>query len=502
MEEIVSKDENIISRRDFVKTSITGVAGLTLTQCFGESSAKQLMKRDFGRLNFEVTSFGLGGQGSLMWTPEDVDPVKIILKAFSIGVNYFDTSNLYGPSQLNYGKAFTYLNLIPGNVGYNEKLRNSVFIVSKTHLRWAKGLRESNEYGNWTNGTKGSKTIDDLKRSLSQLFGDGKGNYPKGAYLNMVLLHGIQRFAEVDAVYEGLDNTSPKSENIGALAALRDYRDGSNLTGLNPKEEKLIRHIGFSGHYAPPVMMEMIQRDKDNIIDGILLPMHANDRHYFSMQHNVIPVAKAKNMGVIAMKVFCGGSMFTGKELPKGPKPVVRTIGNKELPSKSLIQYSLTTPGIDTAIMGIGEINNDPDKCQLTQNILASQILPNELSSLQRENIEKMAQKVMDGKTNSFFQKEAEPLSAPREVAIDSKKTEGGRVVKISWHTAYAGDEPLTHYEIWKDNNKIGRVEHKPQTTKEPFIFKDKLSDSLSHSYKLVSVDVIGRKAITENFII
>ena len=41
-------------------------------------------------------------------------------------------------------------------------------------------------------------------------------------------------------------------------AALRDLRDGTNRTGLNPKEETLIRHIGFSGHNSPPVMIEML----------------------------------------------------------------------------------------------------------------------------------------------------------------------------------------------------------------------------------------------------
>jgi aryl-alcohol dehydrogenase-like predicted oxidoreductase len=44
------------------------------------------MKRMFGKTGFEVTTFGLGGQASLQWTPDDVDPVSIILKAFDAGV--------------------------------------------------------------------------------------------------------------------------------------------------------------------------------------------------------------------------------------------------------------------------------------------------------------------------------------------------------------------------------------------------------------------------------
>ena len=50
--------------------------------------------RVMGRLGFEATTLGLGGQASLEWTPADEDPVKIIMKAFELSVNYFDTSNV------------------------------------------------------------------------------------------------------------------------------------------------------------------------------------------------------------------------------------------------------------------------------------------------------------------------------------------------------------------------------------------------------------------------
>ncbi|HBY53816.1 MAG TPA: hypothetical protein DEH15_15410, partial [Marinilabiliales bacterium] len=96
------------------------------------------MKRKFGNFDFEVTTLALGGQASLQWTPADVDPVPIILKAFKLGINYFDTSNLYAESQLNYNKAFKILNLIPGEASYDEKLRKSIWLTSKTCMRWGK----------------------------------------------------------------------------------------------------------------------------------------------------------------------------------------------------------------------------------------------------------------------------------------------------------------------------------------------------------------------------
>ena len=104
---------------------------------------------------------------------------------------------------------------------------------------------------------------------LSQIFGDGKGDYPPGAYVDLFQTHNLTSMPQVEAIYEGLLDTDPKAERIGALAALLDYRDGTNRTGLNPKEEKLIRHIGISGHHSPPVMIECLQRDRRNIIDTL-----------------------------------------------------------------------------------------------------------------------------------------------------------------------------------------------------------------------------------------
>ena len=130
-----------ISRRRFLKASAATAAGLSLApfvSC-GHIGVQKPMTRGFGRIDFGVTTLGLGGQGSLQWSPGDVDPVRIILKTFHLGVNYFDTSNLYGPSQENYGKAFRELHLIPGAPGYDEGLRRSIFLTSKTRLRYGKG---------------------------------------------------------------------------------------------------------------------------------------------------------------------------------------------------------------------------------------------------------------------------------------------------------------------------------------------------------------------------
>ena len=164
------------------------------------------------------------------------------------------------------------------------------------------------------------------------------------------MIHNLNTREEVDALYEGLDNTDPNAERIGALAALRDYRDGTNLTGLNQKNEKLIRHIGFSGHFDPSVNMYMIQRDHTDLLDAMLVAINANDKLMFNMQHNVIPLAKAKNMGIIGMKVFADGAMYSKPaEWSENPKHVVSGVGSESLAKPATYQicsyYSRSSSG-------------------------------------------------------------------------------------------------------------------------------------------------------------
>nr|AGS52826.1 hypothetical protein [uncultured bacterium contig00009] len=493
------------SRRQFIKETALASSALALGPyfIFGCAQPSKLMKRSMGRLGFESTTLGLGGQASLQWTPSDVDPVKIILKAFDLGVNYFDTSNVYDLSQTSYGKAFRELRLVPGEPGYNERLRRSIFLTSKTALRFGKGGWRRQGLMNASNG-KGQTTVDDLHRSLSQIFGDGNGSYPKGAYLDMVLIHSITSMTDVDASFEGYENPDPKAETIGVLATLIDFRDGSNLTGLNPKEEKLIRHIGFSGHQTSDAMIEMIHRDTRGVFDGMLVAINANDRRYFSMQNNIIPVAAANNMGIIAMKVFADGAMYDKQSSwTFNPDMVVRKIGSDGVPSRRLVEYTLTTPGIHNAIIGIGQIDDDPAACQLRQNLAAAQIEPNGLSETDRREIEKLAGTIKEGKTN-YFQDPARPLGAPRNPAVARESGGGRNLARLTWQTAYAGDEPIARYEIARDGQKVGEVAHTPQVKATPFSFEDELSISNPSElrYRIAAVDAAGRTAQTDEIVL
>ncbi len=484
-----------VSRREFVRLSAAAAAGLTVLPGFrfGLDQLPAPMTRTFGRTGFQVTTLGLGGQASLQWTPADVDPVPIILKAFKMGINYFDTSNLYAGSQLNYGKAFRRLNLIPGEPGYDQKLRESIWLTTKTHIRWAKGgFPEKEGVGNWTQGDHGEGAVADLKRSLSQMFGDGQGNYPDGSYVDMILCHSLNNTDEVDVLYQGLETTLDPNQNFGTLVALRDFRDGTNHTGLNPEKEKLIRHIGFSGHLNSPAMIDMIQRDRWDILDGMLVAINPNDKQYLNHQYNVIPVAQARNLGIIAMKVFADGAMYGKESRWSGtPADVIRTVGTPELPSKLLVEYALTTPGIHTAIIGIGQISDDPLQCQLVQNYYAAQVEPGEMSEEKRAELEMKTGEVKGGQTN-YFQMPRQGLTPPNNIRISENNG-----FEITWDTAYAGDFPLSRYEVFVDGELAGSVQHKPQATREPFVFRPPRKKG---TFRVDTVDGSGRRAQSEPF--
>ena len=479
-----------LSRRDFMRVSAaatilsSGSSGL-----YGMDVLPPPMKRRFGRIDFDVTTMGLGGQAAIQWTPDDVDPVAIITKALALGINYLDTSNAYGPSQSNFGKAFRKLHLVPGRPGYDRRRRESTFVTTKTMVRWAEGGYPTlPNVRNYTHGDPGGGAVADLKRSLSQLFGDDNGAYADEAYIDLMLIHNVVTVEEVDVVYKGLDTPLTKNEPLGALAALRDYRDGTNRTGLNPGREKRIRHLGFSGHHDAAVMIEMIQRDRDNLLDAMLVSINVNDRRYLNMQHNVIPVAQAKNMGIIGMKVFADGAMYTKPaRWSETPADVVRLIGTETLPSKPLIEYALTAPGIHTLIIGIGEINEDPSRCQLVQNYCAAQIRQDALTAQERRARETLGRRAKDGRTN-WFQQPDRGLTPPRNARI-----EPGDRIRLTWDTAYAGDEPLSHYVITCDGRELDTVRHTPQTSKKPFYFET----DAGREFSITSVDAAGRRAST-----
>jgi hypothetical protein len=189
------------------------------------------------------------------------------------------------------------------------------------------------------------------------------------------------------------------------------------------------------------------------------------------------------------MKVFADGTMYT-KEPGWSSKPehVVRLIGTESVPSKPLIEYVLTAPGIHTLIIGTGQIDDNPLKCQLVQNYYAAQIKPDALSENERRELEKIGVRARNGETN-YFQLADTGLTPPGNAKLT--RSDG---VKLTWDSSFAGNEPIAHYEVLSDGKVIGTVPHLPQVSKDPFSYQT----ASGKEFRIVAVDAIGRKATSE----
>jgi len=464
----------------------------------------ELITRTLGRTKRQVTTLGLGGQASIQWTGPGVDPVAIIQKAYELGISYMDTSNIYGPSQQNFGEAFRRLGLSPGAGNFDAPAREKLFVASKTHFRTARspeGQRFRSDFSQgMQDGFNVTTAADDVRRSLSQMFGDGRGAYPEGAYLDSIQFHNINTMEEVDMLFAGLEDPSPDSGWMGALAAMLDLREGTNRTGCNPKREKLVRHIGITGHWNTAAHIYAIQRDGRRILDTLLVSINASDNRYMPHRHNAIAVAIAADMGIIGMKAFADAAYYhKDVRFSNNPNDVYHAVGSPQLPSRDLIQYALSVAGIHTVIIGIGHIDEVPEKCQLTQNLAAAQI-SRPLSEDAMRQIENRVISAGKDSANAYFQRKAMGLTPPRNVGVEIDSAMPGyarNAVRVSWDCAYAGAQAIDRYEILRDGDIIGSIPHTPQITPGRFCFDDEFGPDPvgTHAYAVRAVDAAGNSA-------
>jgi len=467
-------------------------------RAWSHPAENKLATRMLGRTGREVTTFGLAGGNKVMWESPGDEAVKIVVKAVRAGVTYLETANNYQLSQIHYGKAFDVLNLKPGKPGYDHNLRGRLFIATKTGLRTGLVRGGAEPVGRSAGG--GKLVLEDLERALTQFFGDGKGYIPEGAYLDLMQIHHIGAQADVDAAFEGYDNPGDNSlQRVAAIAVLLDYRDGTNLTGLNPNGRKWIRHLGITGHENPAVHMDAIQRDSKRVLDTLLVVCNPNDPRYFCHQTNSIPVAQAAGLGMIGMKVFADGVMY-GLEQRYASKPgqSVLSVGQPgKVSHEDFIHYTLNPEGMSTVITGIGLIDesNDPEKDQIVANLAACQTAT-KLSALEKKDIEDRVAALHGTQTN-FFQRPSVGFQPPQDPQV--RRIDDG-TVEVSWHNAFAAGDPLERYEVWRRNERIAAIPYKPQITKDPFRFIDNDAPG-GHMgglwYHVRAVDAAGRTADT-----
>lgn len=262
-----------------VAGSIVGAAAISHNQS-GTSKppappAATMPERILGKTGVKVPIFGLGGAGQtpLSKNGQEKESVAIIEAALQLGIRYFDTAASYGPSEDYLGKVL-------------PPYRERIFLASKTHAR--------DRDGAWRH----------LERSLARL---------KTDYLDLWQLHHVSYKEEIEEIF---------SKN-GAIKAIEEA-----------KQQKLIRFTGITGHHEPDVIAEGLRRYP---FDTTLICINAADIHHpRPFITGVMPVARQKNVGVIAMKVPAYGRLFKNGILDG---------------MHQALGYSLSVPGVHCCVV-------------------------------------------------------------------------------------------------------------------------------------------------------
>ena len=199
--------------------------------------------RNLGRTGYKVGIFSLGGQAALEHPDNEAVATAIVERALDLGVNYIDTSSIYGGP---HRWSERYIGPVM------KRRRAQAFLASKTKERTRDG------------------SLRMLEESLKLLETD---------HLDLWQLHDIGLGEDVDKVFA----------KGGAMEAL-----------LQAREQKMVRHLGITGHYRPEPLIQAIHRYP---FDTILMALNAADPHHFSFREQLLPLAVEKQMGIIGMKV-------------------------------------------------------------------------------------------------------------------------------------------------------------------------------------------------------
>ncbi|MGA2946922.1 MAG: aldo/keto reductase [Candidatus Sulfotelmatobacter sp.] len=280
------------------------------------AASDSMPTRNLGKTGYKVGIFSLGGQASLEKPNNEGIAVPIIEKALDLGVNYIDTSSIYGGpdrwSEQYVGKVL-------------KRRRSDAFLATKTKERTRDGSMRM------------------IETSLELLQTD---------HVDLWQLHDIGTMTDINEIFA----------KGGAMEALLEARD-----------QKIVRYLGITGHYRPDALMEAIHRHP---FDTILMAVNAADPHHYSFSEQLLPLAVEKQMGIIGMKVPARGRILSSWTPPPIEQQkhmwegMVLAATPGTLDMRQAMYYSLSLP-VSTVIIGCDSI------AQLEQNVqLAREFTP------------------------------------------------------------------------------------------------------------------------------
>ena len=319
----------------------TGVKGLAVMPALPSNprTVAAMPTRNLGKTGYRVGLFSLGGQAAIEKANNFDVAVPIIERALDLGVNYVDTSSIYGGPD-RWSEQYV------GRVMKHR--RNDAFLATKTKERTRDG------------------SLRMIEKSLELLQTD---------HVDLWQLHDVGLPEDVDAIFA----------KGGAMEALREMQ-----------EQKVVRFLGVTGHYRPEALIDTIQRHD---FDCILMALNAADSHIYSFQEKLLHLAVEKQMGIIGMKVPSRGRLLASWTPPSldaqrhswegsaiATRPGVMNM-------KEAMHFTLSLP-VSTVIIGCDTVG------QLEENVgIARGFTP--LSHGQMEKLNALAEPV--AKQSLFF---------------------------------------------------------------------------------------------------
>mgnify|MGYP001481547959 CR=1 FL=1 len=292
-----------------------------------------------GRTGLKVSRFVVGGYHMAVQGEEVA--TSIIHRAIDLGVNFLDSANLYhrGLSDEIYGRALA------------GGLRQKVMLMTKCDIYSRNGSMEM------------------LETQLRRM---------KTDYLDLWQVHQVSEPNEVDQI-------------LGP--------NGSLETFVKAKKEGKVRHIGFTGHRDPQIHLRLL--NATDVWETIQMPINLIDPHYLSFIQNVLPEARKKGLGVLAMKSNAMGA--------SGRNNVARI--------EDCLKFTLSQD-IDALVSGVETVE------QLESNILTAKTM----KKLSKAEIEAMLATTKKGRTGVQIENYKRPPSgAGLDHALGLRGAEGGR---------------------------------------------------------------------------
>ena len=306
-----------VTRRKFIidsakAASLVSASGL-LNSCsfLSGKEAKQykIPRRMLGETGLEVSILAFGG-GSQFLQNNDGEWEQLLETAVEGGINFFETAPTYNASdfwQTGDGKS-----LDSSEQRYGQVLsayRDQLVLSTKLPGRDVEGAKKS------------------LESSLRNF---------KTDYLDVLMIHGVTKDDDISVIEEGLYKTM-----------------------LSCKESGVVKNIGFSCMNDPEHARDLLEKLD---FDVTLVTMNATQ--YGGFAETILPAARKKNMGLIAMKVM-------------------RDIVGEAATPRELLEYAWTQEGIASVTIGHWGIE------KLQENIRIAQAYDeNKVASFDREGLE------------------------------------------------------------------------------------------------------------------